>query len=72
MKSNALKDTRSAVQGIGYSSTRQRWRTKDELRTAIFHFIEIYYNRQRPHSSLGYLTPEAYGRRYAHQQAIDS
>lgn len=51
---------------------RQRWRTKDQLRTAIFHFIEILYNRQRLHSSLGYLTPEAYGRRYAHTQAVDS
>ena len=43
-----------------------------KLRTAIFHFIEIFYSRQRLHSSLGYLIPEAYGRRYAHTQTVDS
>ena len=31
--------------------------THDEARQAIFEFIEIYYNRKRLHSSLGYLTP---------------
>ena len=31
-----------------------------EARTAIFEFVEVYYNRQRLHSSLGYETPERY------------
>jgi putative transposase len=51
---------------------RQRWRTRDQLRTALFHFIEVFYNRQRPHSSLGYLSSHEYGRRYAHQRAVAS
>jgi putative transposase len=51
---------------------RQRWRTRDELRTALFHFIEVFYNRQRLHSSLGYLSPHEYGRRYAHTRAVAS
>lgn len=34
--------------------------TREEARTAIFEFIEIYYNRERLHSSLGYQTPEVY------------
>jgi transposase InsO family protein len=38
------------------------WRTQKEARAAIFEFIEIWYNRQRRHSSLGYLTPEEYDR----------
>jgi putative transposase len=31
--------------------------SKAEARTAIFEFIEVWYNRQRLHSSLGYLSP---------------
>ena len=31
--------------------------TREQARTEIFEFIEIYYNRQRLHSSLGYLSP---------------
>jgi putative transposase len=28
-------------------------------RTAVFEFIEVFYNRQRLHSSLGYRSPWA-------------
>jgi transposase InsO family protein len=31
--------------------------SKAEARTAIFEYIEVWYNRQRLHSSLGYLSP---------------
>lgn len=31
--------------------------TRDDARTAIFDYIERYYNRQRIHQSLGYRTP---------------
>ena len=31
--------------------------TKAEARSTIFEFIEVWYNRQRLHSSLGYLSP---------------
>jgi putative transposase len=36
--------------------------TKEEARTAIFEYIEIFYNRKRLHSSLGYLSPEEFER----------
>ncbi|WP_416563157.1 IS3 family transposase [Nocardia testacea] len=36
---------------------RKRWKTRVELANAIFDYIEIFYNRQRRHSSLGYRTP---------------
>jgi putative transposase len=42
---------------------RTRWRTHLEARTALFDFIEVFYNRQRRHSALGYLSPEAFERR---------
>jgi transposase InsO family protein len=31
-----------------------------EARAQIFHYIEAFYNRQRLHSSLGYLSPNAF------------
>jgi transposase InsO family protein len=34
--------------------------TREEARRAIFDWIEIFYNRQRLHSSLGYVSPEAF------------
>ena len=40
----------------------QTFRTRAEARQAIFTFIEVWYNRQRLHSALGYRSPEAYER----------
>lgn len=39
---------------------RSTFRTQAEARLAIFEFIEGWYNRHRRHSSLGYLSPQAY------------
>jgi putative transposase len=36
---------------------RKKWRTRLDLANAIFDYIEIFYNRQRRHSQLGYSTP---------------
>jgi transposase InsO family protein len=36
---------------------RQQWSTRAAARTAIFEYIEIWYNRQRRHSTLGYQSP---------------
>lgn len=36
------------------------WHTHQEARRAIFHYIEIWYNRQRRHSTLGYRSPAEY------------
>lgn len=33
-----------------------------QAKTEIFEFIEIWYNRKRKHSTLGYKTPEQYGK----------
>jgi putative transposase len=35
----------------------RKFATRDEARTAIFDYIESFYNRTRLHSSLGYLSP---------------
>jgi putative transposase len=39
---------------------RYDWPTRQALRTAVFDFIEVFYNRQRRHSTLDYLTPVDY------------
>lgn len=36
---------------------RRRWRTRIELANAMFEYLEIFHNRQRRHSSIGWLTP---------------
>jgi transposase InsO family protein len=39
---------------------RRSWPDKAELRPAVFDYIETFYNRQRRHSSLDYLSPAEY------------
>jgi putative transposase len=39
---------------------RHSWPTRAAAQRAIFEFIEVFYNRQRLHSSLGYLSPAEY------------
>jgi len=36
---------------------REKYRTREEAKQSLFEYIEVFYNRQRRHSSLGYLSP---------------
>lgn len=36
------------------------FRSRTHARSVIFQFLEVYYNRQRSHSALGYCTPVAF------------
>lgn len=36
------------------------WHTPAEARRAIFRYIETWYNRERRHSTLGYVIPAEY------------
>jgi putative transposase len=36
------------------------WHTREDARRAIFRYIEIWYNRRRRHSTLGYISPAEY------------
>jgi transposase InsO family protein len=36
------------------------WATRAEARRAVFEYIEVFFNRRRRHSSLGYLSPASY------------
>jgi putative transposase len=44
---------------------RHRFATRDEARAAIFEFIEVFYNRQRRHSTIGMVSPAEFERNYA-------
>jgi len=37
---------------------------RESAKTSIAEWIEIFYNRKRRHSSIGYLSPAAYERHY--------
>lgn len=43
----------------------RRWATRVELRTAVFDYIEVFYNRQRLHSTLGYKSPAQFEKDHA-------
>jgi transposase InsO family protein len=36
---------------------RRKFKTKDEAKKLIFEYIEVWYNRKRLHSSIGFMTP---------------
>lgn len=39
---------------------RSAWQTRHQARQDVFDYIEVFYNRQRQHSALNYLTPTAF------------
>jgi putative transposase len=44
---------------------RTRFETQREAHLAVFEWIEAWYNPQRRHSSIGYLSPMEFERRHA-------
>ena len=39
---------------------QQHYLSRAEARSSIFQYIEVFYNRKRPHSALGHLSPVAF------------
>jgi transposase InsO family protein len=39
---------------------QERYATREHAKASIFQYIEVFYNRKRLHSSLGYLSPEMF------------
>ena len=39
---------------------RRDFKDIEDVREAVFRYIELFYNRKRLHSSLGYMTPVEY------------
>lgn len=38
----------------------EHFQTRDQVRASLFDYIEVFYNRQRKHSTLGMISPEQY------------
>ena len=38
----------------------ERFQTRSDAKYQVFEYIEVYYNRKRLHSKLGYISPEAF------------
>jgi transposase InsO family protein len=41
-------------------TSRMKYRNREEARRSIFEYIEIFYNRKRLHSAIGYCSPVEY------------
>lgn len=43
----------------------ERYQTKQQARASVFEWIEVFYNRQRIHSAIGFVSPQCYELRSA-------
>ncbi len=48
------------------------YNSRQEARQSIFEYVEIWYNRQRRHSALGYATPETFEQRYFESNPVST
>jgi len=46
----------------------KKYKTREEAKSNIFNYIEMFYNRKRRHAALGYLSPAAYEELYEMKQ----
>jgi putative transposase len=44
------------------------YETRAQAKQSIFEYIEVFYNKKRRHSTLGYLTPEMFERQWHQKQ----
>ena len=57
---NAVAESFFGTLQLELLDRRARWATRHELASAIFDYIEAFYNRTRRHSSIGMLSPIDY------------
>jgi len=46
----------------------ERYENREQAKQSIFEYIEVFYNNQRRHSTLGYVSPAEFEQRYYQQQ----
>ncbi len=66
----------NAVQESFYHSLKtelvhhEHYLTRDQARASIFDYIEVFYNRERIHSTLGYVSPLQFELEFENQQLV--
>lgn len=48
----------------------EHYETREEAKQSIFEYVEVFYNRKRRHSTLGYLSPSAFEKQWYQQRNI--
>jgi transposase InsO family protein len=48
----------------------QHYETREEAKLSIFEFIEVFYNRKRRHSTLGYISPVIFEKQWLQQTSV--
>ena len=51
------RNTRQLASGLPNLVGTRRWPTRAAARTALFEWLEVFYNRQRAHSALAFQPP---------------
>ena len=46
-----------------------KYRIREEAKNSIFEYIEIFYNRQRAHSTIGYLAPDEFENQWKREKS---
>lgn len=46
---------------------QKKFDTREEAKRSLFEYVEVFYNRQRAHSFLGYLSPEEFEKKWSKQ-----
>ncbi len=47
----------------------RQYQTRNEAKQDIFEYIQVWYNRQRKHSTLGYVSPEQFENKRQYRMA---
>jgi transposase InsO family protein len=62
-----MEHSPTSATGTGWEHTPWHATQRAAARTELFEYLERFYNGQRRHSALGYLSPQAFERRLDHE-----
>ena len=48
----------------------ESYATREQAKQSIFEYVEVFYNRQRRHSTIGYLSPMDFEKKWCQQQGV--